>query len=47
MRAHPRVSGENDKNEITLNGMYGSSPRERGKLMVHLNQRGLQGLIPA
>ena len=45
--AHPRVSGENLDRNPELQGCFGSSPRERGKLWVFAVFVDAQRLIPA
>ena len=45
--AHPRVSGENEKQVWNIPDIYGSSPRERGKHVdVNILLAGRR-LIPA
>ena len=45
--AHPRVSGENTHCKKRLERVWGSSPRERGKLKGADGKRYKAGLIPA
>ena len=45
--AHPRVSGENDQLTDEVNGLLGSSPRERGKRLKKAEKAFFEGLIPA
>ena len=45
--AHPRVSGENQRNRRPGGSYPGSSPRERGKHISYLQDNNAVGLIPA
>ena len=45
--AHPRVGGENAREELVTEASDGSSPRGRGKLLHPRRRHGGQGLIPA
>ena len=44
--AHPHSRGENDLFLVSKEDTPGSSPLTRGKLLVAVVERGLQGLIP-
>ena len=45
--AHPRAGGENEAHCLVPSGVYGSSPRGRGKLIPVILSGILHGLIPA
>ena len=45
--AHPRVGGENRQRTRPFSSVFGSSPRGRGKLLLHELSAGEIGLIPA
>ena len=45
--AHPRAGGENDPSSLSSTGLFGSSPRGRGKPVWAQQRRQMQRLIPA
>ena len=45
--AHPRADGENDPSSLSSTGLFGSSPRGRGKPVWAQQRRQMQRLIPA
>ena len=47
IQAHPRVCGENGEVDDAGGGVEGSSPRVRGKLLLHALKARDDGLIPA
>ena len=46
-RVYPRVGGGNCLPSTTSPGWYGLSPRGRGKQVVAIGERELEGSIPA